>query len=233
MEARCRHLEAPVPLINTDGLVLIGPGSEWLWSAVSGLVLAITVVALYRQVRLQANATAIEQLTAFEAEWSSERLARYKVDILRELRAGIDPATLPEGPTHAIANFWERIGALGKGGHLDVELLSTVNLGVCQQWWGALKPWILARRAEIGPTFGEGFEWLAAEARKENDRQGNVKMDSLGDADELAVFMAALEYRIGIEVALRSDRVSPAGSAALRGPDGPPRTRSTAARGRS
>ena len=40
-------------VFNTDGLALIGPGSEWFWTAVSGLVLAITFIAIYRQLRLQ------------------------------------------------------------------------------------------------------------------------------------------------------------------------------------
>ncbi len=40
-------------LVNTDGLVLLGPGSEWLWTAVSGIVLAGTFLAIYRQLRLQ------------------------------------------------------------------------------------------------------------------------------------------------------------------------------------
>ncbi len=40
-------------LINTDGMVLIGPGSEWLWAALTGLVLAGTGVAIYRQLRVQ------------------------------------------------------------------------------------------------------------------------------------------------------------------------------------
>jgi hypothetical protein len=37
-----------VKLINTDGLACIGPGSEWFWTAISGLVLAITFLAIYR-----------------------------------------------------------------------------------------------------------------------------------------------------------------------------------------
>ena len=40
-------------LINTDGMSFIGPGSEWFWTAVSGLVLAITFIAIYRQLRTQ------------------------------------------------------------------------------------------------------------------------------------------------------------------------------------
>ena len=40
-------------LINTDGMSFIGPGSEWFWTAVSGLVLAVTFIAIYRQLRTQ------------------------------------------------------------------------------------------------------------------------------------------------------------------------------------
>ena len=40
-------------IINTDGMALIGPGSEWLWAALTGLVLAGTAVAIYRQLRVQ------------------------------------------------------------------------------------------------------------------------------------------------------------------------------------
>jgi hypothetical protein len=39
--------------INTDGMTFIGPGSEWFWTAVSGLMLAVTFIAIYRQFRLQ------------------------------------------------------------------------------------------------------------------------------------------------------------------------------------
>jgi hypothetical protein len=42
-----------VVLINTEGSALIGPGSEWFWTAVSGAVLAVTFLAIYRQLRLQ------------------------------------------------------------------------------------------------------------------------------------------------------------------------------------
>lgn len=45
--------------INTDGMAFIGPGSEWLWTTVSGIVLAVTFVAINRQLRLQASQRAI------------------------------------------------------------------------------------------------------------------------------------------------------------------------------
>lgn len=40
-------------LINTDGMAFFGPGSEWLWTALQFTALAITFVAIYRQLRTQ------------------------------------------------------------------------------------------------------------------------------------------------------------------------------------
>lgn len=40
-------------LINTEGLALIGPGSEWFWTALQFTALAITFVAIYRQLQAQ------------------------------------------------------------------------------------------------------------------------------------------------------------------------------------
>ncbi|MDQ6900118.1 MAG: hypothetical protein M3072_11525 [Candidatus Dormibacteraeota bacterium] len=40
-------------LINTDGMAFIGPGSEWFWTALQFTALAITFIAIYRQLRTQ------------------------------------------------------------------------------------------------------------------------------------------------------------------------------------
>ena len=63
-------------LISTDEMVFIGPGSEWFWTAVSGLVLAVTFVAIYRQLTLARSANAFTQLNALVDEWQGERLVR-------------------------------------------------------------------------------------------------------------------------------------------------------------
>jgi hypothetical protein len=44
---------ADVNLINTDGMVFIGPGSEWFWIALQFIALATTFYAIYRQLRIQ------------------------------------------------------------------------------------------------------------------------------------------------------------------------------------
>ena len=197
-------------LINTQGLVLIGPGSEWFWTAVSGLVLAGTFVALYRQLRLQANAIATQQLTEFEKEWASERMLRFQLAVIRELEAGVDPAQLSRDSAHLVFDFWERIGALARGKRIDPKLLALVNGGVSEWWWAILKAYVMARRVDLGPTFGESFQWLNGVISKINRASGIYDFDKIGDLNRE---IEALEWRIRVEEALRSAPVAePPGS---------------------
>ena len=75
-------------LINTNGMAFIGPGSEWFWTALSGIVLAVTFLGIYRQLSLARNANAFEQRNRIMEEFNSERVTRYKLDILVAPRRG-------------------------------------------------------------------------------------------------------------------------------------------------
>ena len=150
--------------INTDGMAFIGPGSEWFWTALSGIVLAVTFIAIYRQLRLQRSQGAIEQIDAFNREWNSERLLSYRLNVLIALQDGTDPAHLPGTAAQTLGDYWEVIGTLTRAGHLDRRLLWDSIGNVCQMWWGYLGPYDRAVRARLGdPRFYANFEWLAAE----------------------------------------------------------------------
>ena len=152
---------AGVKLINTDGMAFIGPGSEWFWTALSGIVLAVTFVAIYRQLALARGANAFAQLGALVDEWNGERLIRKRIGVLIALRDGAAPADIPDSPASVIANYWEKVGALVRAGHVDRSLIAE-GLGGGQDWWGILGPWVLRVRTEdANPSFWEHFEWLA------------------------------------------------------------------------
>jgi hypothetical protein len=78
-----------VNLVNLDGLTIIGPGSKSFWSAVNGIVLAVTFVALCRQLRVQAAAAALAQIEAMTAPseiWSRHALVRLRWGTVRPSR---------------------------------------------------------------------------------------------------------------------------------------------------
>jgi hypothetical protein len=151
-----------VTFINTDGMSFIGPGSEWFWTAVSGIVLAVTFIAIYRQLSLAKGGNAFTQLNALVEEWEGERLVRKRVAVLVAIRNGVTFAALPDAAAMALANYWEKVGSLARAGHVAPSLVAE-GLGGADRWWGILAPWVLRMRIEdANHDLYEHFEWIAA-----------------------------------------------------------------------
>jgi hypothetical protein len=147
--------------INTDGLSLLGPGSEWFWTALSGVVLATTFLAIYRQLRLQASASAREQLNAITEEWGSERMLRKRLTVYQALKEGTP--VFPDSFVSDTWDFWESVGTLARQGHLNMRVMSTVLAASVTGWWTLTGSECLRLRAESSAfDLYEDFEWLAA-----------------------------------------------------------------------
>ena len=195
-------------LINTDGIAFIGPGSEWFWTALSGLVLVVTLLAIYRQLRIARSAAAYEQLDAFERELDSERMIRNEVDLLIAQRDRADPADIPPGAAYVIGGFWQKTAALVRSGHLDPKLLGAGSLDAVRFWWPAMAAYARRVRATWpSPGFLGDFEWLADELAR-LDRAANPSATQGWDEGDLprlrTVFLEILEDRLRTEVLLRS-----------------------------
>lgn len=67
--------------INTDGLSFLGPGSEWFWTAFQGVVVALSLWGLFRQVRLQTAQKLRQDVADLDAQWQSERMLRHRLVI--------------------------------------------------------------------------------------------------------------------------------------------------------
>jgi hypothetical protein len=199
-----------VPLVNTDQLTLIGGGSEWFWTAMSGVVLAVTFLAIYRQLRLGRSQGAIAQLEAFAREWNSERLLIFRRDVLLAARSSNDAAALPEGAASTIGNYWEGIAALTRGGHLDRRLLWNQYGNTCQAWWDVLKPYVVAARSRSNdPTNYEDFEWLVGVLDGLDRRSGAGSRPGPDAWRDRAI--TAIDEMLAVERSLREVFVVPAG----------------------
>jgi hypothetical protein len=193
-----------VKLINTEGLTFIGPGSEWFWAAVSGIVTAVTLLAIYRQLSIARSAGAREELASLGREWASERQMRYRLEILVALRDGADRAHLPGGPADGLMNWWEGVAQLARSGDLGRKALYTSSRVICQTWWATMAPHALRVREEAGDgAIWEDFEWLAGFMAEMDRRTGKASVDVawLGSLEEE---ITNLQSRISTEEALRT-----------------------------
>ena len=198
-------------LTDTDGVAIIGPGSEWFWAATNGLVLAITFIAIYRQLRLQASANAFEQMDRFVHEWASEPSIRNMLEILLARRAGTDPERYPEGAASFITDFWESVGSLVRAGHVDRRLVHDFLGDRCRWWWAMLTPYTRRLRIETGDRQRkEHLEWLAG-VMADLDRKAGVDIsyDDAFIARRLDSVIENFQDRIRVAEELRATILRP------------------------
>jgi uncharacterized protein DUF4760 len=153
-----------VNLINWEGSAILGPGSEWFWSMAQFVLVAVTLIGIYYQLRLARSANAFEQINRITADWESERITLHTLEIYLALRDRVEPEDVPEGAATLLINFWENVAALVRKGHVHRRLVYDYMGSRCRWWWAALAPNIRhVRRESEDPLIAEHFEWLAGE----------------------------------------------------------------------
>ncbi len=145
-------------ILSKDPIVLIGPGSEWFWTAVSGIVLAVTFLAIWRQLRQARSAAAFEQLSHLTTDWRSESLLRARVRVARATLRGEAP---PPGAAGVIGDYWEGVASLVRGGHVDARIVYE-SMGPSLRFsWAMLEIETRRIQRDEGATTWVHFEWLA------------------------------------------------------------------------
>jgi hypothetical protein len=168
-DARSRKWKGSEAVLDLGGIAVFGPGSEWLWTMGQFLVLLITGLAIYRQLRAQGSANALSSQTALLAEWESEDMVRLRLAALLHIAAG-KPG---QPPTFGlVGNFFANVAALKSHGHLRASDSWEVWSGQVQYWWALAAPWLAAIRRGNPGIWGE-FEELAA-AMAALDRKNRV-----------------------------------------------------------
>jgi hypothetical protein len=209
--------------INTKGMALIGPGSEWFWAALQFTALSITFFVIYRQLRIARSTHAVEQVEGYRREFDGERMARYQLAILVALR---DRQEIPGAAGREVGNYFEALGSLGRKGHLDVKLLWDLLSLPTLLWWTVLEPFVQRQRIELGESMLEEFEWLVGVFTKMDRRAGRILAGNSTAyvANWLAAAateIEALQDRIQVGQSLRSVTIAP--------PDDPVTSQSAAA----
>jgi hypothetical protein len=197
-----------VTFINTNGMAFFGPGSEWFWAALQFTALAITFIAVYRQVRIAQSQRAVEQVERYTRQFGNERMARYRLAVLVALRDGME---IPLGVGIAMANYFEDVASLSRDGHLDVKLLwNSLSLDA-KTWWVVLEPLVQRGRALDGASTYTNWEWLVGEFVRMDRRGGGVvAIDAEYVANwRLGGVIERIQDRIRVEQALRSVIIAP------------------------
>jgi len=201
-----------VTFINTNGMAFLGPGSEWFWTALSGVITVVTLLAIYRQFRLQAHASAAEQLAEFRREAYSEAMLRCGLDVMVALRDHKDPADVPDAAVLGIGDYYENMAILARAGHRDTKLLWRYDSASTQIVWAWLAPWVLKARAESRFGFPpyHDLEWLAGVLAAMDRRAGRPAITQAIVASNLEHWISLHQDLIRYAQAAQAVIVAPA-----------------------
>ena len=182
-------------ILSGEPIVLFGPGSEWFWSMAQFVVVAVTVVGIYYQFRLQRASNAFEQLNRTVAEWGSEPMLRARLRATLAFDARELP---PDAAAAVIGNYFEGLASLVRLRYVDAKVVYGYFDVTVPVWWVILRDGALQSRAEEGqPTLFVHFEWLASEFARMAVKDG---FGALLDPGQLRVTVpasiASLEDRI-------------------------------------
>jgi uncharacterized protein DUF4760 len=156
--------------MSSEPIVFWGPGSEWFWIMAQFVVVAITLLGIYYQFRLQRAANAFEHLNRISAQWDSEPMLRARLQVARAIVAG-DEA--PEGGLSLIGNYWEAVATLVREGHVNERVVADSFGGAGAMWWTAIAGTTRnLRKDRDDPTIFGNFEWLAARFSADGAKAG-------------------------------------------------------------
>ena len=157
------------------------------------VLVAVTLIGLYRQIRQQNAANALERMVSLQGEWNSPRLthARLAVAIWRKNTENpSNPDVEAQVPIAWLCNFFENLSDLYLDGNLSwTEIENTWGTSLVL-WWAALRDAILETRTGTASAYG-GFELLAERALVVSTKRGD---DWAVSPEDLA---RVLEIQIG------------------------------------
>jgi hypothetical protein len=159
-------------LVNWQG-ALIGPGSEWFWAAAQFVVVVVSLFGIYRQLRSQGAANAVQRIETLEGEWTSPKMTHARLVLALHLKyesqdlAGFFKA-------RPILDFFVNLGNLHDWGFLSLDEIDST-------WGQAIPVWT----ALIGSL---------VDVARANDGRANIY-----DLDSLIARLRGLQRKKGME----------------------------------
>jgi hypothetical protein len=186
-----------MPFINTEGLTIIGDGSQWFWAMAGFLAIPITGYLIFSQLRGQRSANRVNAMKALSDEWNSERMVRHRLAVMlhqAEERSGMSPTLA------FVGNWFERMGYLAKRGDVHVEDIWESWGQSIQIWWLGSAASIAEERSISGSLTWRNWEKLVHTMADLDRREGNRQVDlDLVRGTERSLIIRDLIERLRLE----------------------------------
>jgi len=189
--------------VSSEPLVFFGPGSEWFWSMAQLILVVLTLIGLYRQLRVQGAANAVQRMEVLQGQWASEWLRYTRLTLAVALKDGeINNQTMVKA--RPLLNFFSNLDDLRQAGYIRAEEI--VWSQTIQIWVAVLGP--LVKREQVvhgNPGIYDLSELVAALRRADAKRGGTPRIiDSSAQREWLDFVIESITEELRVEEAWKS-----------------------------
>lgn len=190
-----------MPLVNLDDLTILGPGSEWIWLLGQFTALAVTGIAVYRQLAAQRSGNLLAALRSWAEDWEATPSLIARLEYYRDLqRADGEHAWSPYATL--VLNQFETLGYLVVRRHIRATDVADLWGSEVSLHWALASPYLSRVRTEQGGEVYLHFEALERELRRIYPRRGVTSPTF--DAATIAAELARCSRRVETQLSIRS-----------------------------
>ncbi len=142
----------------STGLFIFGQGSEWFWIMVQSIVVVVTLLFIYRQVRLSRYGNMLDTMLKFRTFWRSDTMMKDRKITCQNYQNQSTSIGKAEGE---VLGFFEEIGLLVRKGVISVEFVWECYSYYIERYWAMMKENIREyRKFTKDETWFEHFQKL-------------------------------------------------------------------------
>jgi hypothetical protein len=115
---------------------VFGEHSEWFWVMMQTIVILVSLIFIYRQVRLQRYSNLLQMLIKMRETWDSPQMIRHRQTTCQNHRTGSKKIDAAEGQ---VLGFFEEMGLLLRKGVLEEEFVWGTHSYFIEHYWSMLQ----------------------------------------------------------------------------------------------
>jgi hypothetical protein len=129
-------MKATLDLAYSLSHIVFGEQSAWFWLMTQALIILISAILIYRQVRVQRYANLLQMLTKMRETWDSPTMLRHRQAACGNHQSGSKKIQAAEGQ---VLGFFEEMALLLRKGVLEEEFIWATYSYFIEHYWSMLE----------------------------------------------------------------------------------------------
>jgi hypothetical protein len=116
--------------------IIFGEHSEWFWLMAQAIIILVSAILIYRQVRVQRYANLLQMLTKMRETWDSPSMLQHRQAACGNYQSGSKKINAAEGQ---VLGFFEEMALLLRKGVLEEEFVWVTYSYFIEHYWSMLE----------------------------------------------------------------------------------------------